>query len=161
MLVELDSANKKYCEKLQANENSQNVLFAAGWKVEELRQLVDHFQNVIRSVTTVNSTIADDAIDKIETNIARQLSGIRETATTLSRDLSRHKRVSATHIFVMMISCEQRNVKPYSLPVQCLPYHSINQQKLRQLISKLVKEMTSRGMKVAGLCAFLSLLNYN
>ena len=48
-----------------------------------------------------------------------------------------------------MISCEQRNVKPYSLPVQCLPYHSINQQQLRKLISKLVKEMTSRGMKVS------------
>ena len=136
MLAELDSANKNHCEKSQAHENSQNVLFAAGWKVEEQRQRVDHFQNLIRSVTTVNSTNADDAIDKIETNVARQLSGIHETATTLSRDLLWHKHVSATHTFVMMISCEHRNIKPYSLPVQCLPYYSINQQKLRQLIRK-------------------------
>lgn len=150
MLVELDSANNQYCERLQAHENSSNALFTAGWKVKELKQLVDHFQKTIQSVTSVKSIITDDAIDMIEANVARQLSSIRETATTLIRNLSRHKRVSATHIFVMMISCEQRNVKPYSLPVQCLPYHSINQQQLRQLISKLVKEMTSRGMKDAG-----------
>ena len=57
LFVELDSANKQYCEKLQAHENSPNALFTAGWKVEELKQLVDHFQNAIFSVTSVNSTI--------------------------------------------------------------------------------------------------------
>jgi len=125
-------------------------LFTAGWKVEELKQLVDLFQKAINSVSSVSSAITDDTTDVIEANIAWQLSNIRETTTSLIRDLSRHKRVPATHIFVMMISCEHRNVKPYSLPVQCLPYHSINHQQLRLLICKLVKEMTSRGMKVAG-----------
>ena len=56
-----------------------------------------------------------------------------------------------------MISSEQRNVKPYALPVQCLPYHSINQVVMRQLLSNLVKEMKSRGMNVVGklLCYFV------
>jgi len=147
--LELDCANNRYCEKLEAHENNPNALFAAGWKIEELKQLVGHFQKAILSVTSVSSVITDGVTDSIEANVACQLSNIRETATSLIRDLSRHKRVPATHIFVMMISCEQRNVKPYSLPIQCLPYHSINHQQLRLLISNLVKEMTSRGMKVA------------
>jgi len=146
----LECANNRYCEKVEAWENNPNALFAAGWKVEELKQLVDLFQKAINSVSSVSSVITNDVIDMIEANVACQLSNIRETATSLIRDLSRHKRVSATHIFVMMISCEQRNVKPYSLPVQCLPYHSINHQQLRLLVCKLVKEMRSRGMKVAG-----------
>ena len=57
---------------------------------------------------------------------------------------------SSLHIFVLMISSELRDIKPYALPVQYVPCRSITKQQLRQLVSKLVKEMTSRGMKVAG-----------
>ena len=69
---------------------------------------------------------------------------------TFTRDVSRHQRVPASHIFVMMIASEQRNIKPYALLVQCVPYHSINQQLMRKLVNNLVKEMHSRGMKVCG-----------
>ena len=103
-------------------------MFAADWKVEELKQLVDLFQKAINFVSSDSSVITNDVIDMIEANVACQLSNIRETATSLIRDLSRHKRVSATHIFVIMISFEQQNVKSYSLPVQSLPYHSISHQ---------------------------------
>ena len=91
MFLELDSANNQYCEKLQAHENNQNDLFTAGWKVEELKKLVDHFQKTIHSVISVKSTITDDAVYMIEEIVAYQLSSIHETATTLIRDLSRHK----------------------------------------------------------------------
>ena len=86
----------------------------------------------------------------VKANVALQLDNIRESVSTFTRDLSRHQRSPASHIFVMMISSEQRNVKPYAVPVQCLPYHSINQQVMRQLVRNLMKEMKSRGMKISG-----------
>jgi len=36
--------------------------------------------------------------------------------------LSRQKRTAATHLFVVMISPEGRQRKPYALPIQCVPY---------------------------------------
>ena len=125
-------------------------LFTAGWKVEELTQLVDRFRTTITTVSSVIDTIANPMIDLVDINVAGQLSHIREMVTSLVRDLTRQKRTPATHIFVLMISSELRDVKPYALPVQCVPYRSLTQQQLRQLVSKLVKEMTSRGMKIAG-----------
>ena len=97
--------------------------------------------------------VADPVINLVDVNIARWLSNIRETVSSFIRDLSRHQRVAATHIFVMMISSERRNMKPYAIPVQCLPYHSISTQQRRNMVSQLIKEMASRGMKVAGECS--------
>lgn len=87
----------------------------------------------------------------MDLNIARRLSNMRDTVTSIIRDLSRHQRAVATPIFVFMISSEQREAKPYyALPVQCISYKSINQQQMRHLVSSLINEMTSRGMKIAG-----------
>ena len=88
---------------------------------------------------------SDPVVDVIEVNAAGQLSSIRETVTNIIRDLSWHQHTPATHFFVMMIGSDQRDIKPYALLVQCIPYHSINQQQMRQLVSKLVKEMVSQG----------------
>ena len=148
--TELSTADTLYHEKLRSNENSTKELFTAGWKVEELTQLVDRFRTTITTISSVIDTIADPMIDLVDINIAGQLSHIRETVTSLVQDLTRQKRTPATHIFVLMISSELRDVKPYALPVQCVPYHSLTQQQLRQLVSKLIKEMTSRGMKITG-----------
>ena len=50
-------------------------------------------------------------------------------------------------MFVLMISSELRNKKPYAVPVQCIPYAGMRESDIRQLINLLIKEM---GMKVAG-----------
>ena len=82
-------------------------------------------------------------------NIARRLTNIHETVTCLVRDLTRHKRIPATHIFVLMVSCENRDTTPYAIPVQCVPYRSITHQQLN-VVGNLFKEMMSRGMQIAG-----------
>lgn len=146
----LATADKHYKEKLQSNERGSKLLFEAGWKVEELKNLVDTCQILIATVSSIKETVADSGIDFVEVNMARTLRKLRESLHAFIRDLSRHQRHVATHIFVLMISCEQRCLKPYAIPVQCLPYHSINQRQLRQLLCTLIKEMVSRGMKVAG-----------
>lgn len=112
--------------------------------------MVERSQTLIATVGSITDKVADPEINLVDVNIARYLSKLRDSLHTFIRDLSYHQRVMATHIFVMMISGEQRNIKPYAMPVQCFPYHSITQQQLRRLVSTLVKEMTSRGMNVAG-----------
>ena len=152
---ELSVAEKNYCEKVQSKESNKS-LFDAGWKVEELKRLVDTCQELIAAVSGVIQVVVNPTTDMIQANVAGRLGSVRESLSTFTRDLSRHQRSPASHIFVFMISAEQRNVKPYALPVQCLPYHSINQVVMRQLLSDLVKEMKSRGMNVIGklMCYF-------
>ena len=58
--------------------------------------------------------------------------------------------VPQPHIFVLMISPEQRNRKPYALPVQCIPYASLKHKTCRKLVNDLITEMHNRHMKVAG-----------
>ena len=150
LCLELAVAERQYCEKLESKENQSKLLFAVGWKVEELKRLVDSCQQLIATVSSIIGVLDDPLIDMDEANIAQRLHKVRENAYTSTRDVSRHQRVPASHIFVMMIASEQRNIKPYALPVQCVPYHSINQQLMRKLVNNLVKEMHSRGMKVCG-----------
>ena len=55
------------------------------------------------------------------------------------------QRSPATHVFVFMVSSESRSKKPYSLPVQCIPYAGLIEVELRRLINDLCKEMISLG----------------
>ena len=136
-------------QKLNSNENSK-ILFTAGWKVEEFNQIVDRLQKAMITVINITRMFSDPVVDVVEVNTAGQLSSIRETVTNIIRDVSQHQCTPATHIFVMMIGSDQRDTKPCALLVQCIPYHSINQQQIRQLETNCVKEMVSHGMEVAG-----------
>jgi len=49
-----------------------------------------------------------------------------------------------------MISNEERDKKPYALPIQCLPYKGLSDAKVRELANKIILEMVRRGMKVVG-----------
>ena len=149
-MTALSTADAEYHNKLQKRNGDTKALFTAGWKVEELAQLVDRFQTAITTVRSVMDMVADPTVNQVDVNIARHLTNIRETVTCLICDLTRHKHVPATHIFVLMISSEDRDIKPYAIPVQCVPYRSITQQQLRQLVGNLIKEMMCRGMKIAG-----------
>ena len=118
-----------------------------------MKRLVDTSQQLIATISVAIQVINDPMTDMVKDNVHR-LNNIRESLSTFIRDLSRHQvsrisHPSPTHVFVM-ISSEQRNIKLYAVPVQCLPYHSINQQVMRQLVCNLMKEMKSRGMKVSG-----------
>ena len=151
MALELASANEKYHCKLLTNEKDSKSLFALGWKVEELQQLVEKCQILIASASCLHDISNDTTSDFESLNVPSRLDAFRSSLSTFVRNLSRHQRVQATHLFVFMISCDKRDSKPYAVPVQCLPCKSLTHSKLRQLINELVKEMVSRGMKVAGM----------
>ena len=41
-------------------------------------------------------------------------------------------------------------MKPYAIPVQCVPYRGLKEEDTRALISALCKKMKSFNMKVSG-----------
>ena len=88
-------------------------------------------------------------------NILRILAGLMTDFVKLT---TRQRRVAATYVLVIMISSEKRNVKPYALPVQCIPYVSITHEMMRSLINTLIEEMVGRNMSVAGeVCVFMGI----
>ena len=66
------------------------------------------------------------------------------------------KQPAETHALVIMVSEEQRKKKPYALPVQYVPYHSIRDRYIRDLSKNLKEEMTKLGMKVVGNLIYLN-----
>ena len=63
----------------------------------------------------------------------------------------KYKCIPATHILVIMISPEECNRKPYyTLPAQCLAYTFLGDMAVHKICDKLVEEMISRGMWIAG-----------
>jgi len=55
--------------------------------------------------------------------------------------LTRHQRITATHVLDFMISNEEQ---PYALPIQCIPYKGISDAKVRELANKVIHEMVKR-----------------
>ena len=68
--------------------------FDAGWKVEELKRLVDTCQELIAAVSGVIQVIDNPTTDMIQANIAGRLGSVRESLSSFTRDLSRHQRIA-------------------------------------------------------------------
>ena len=141
-------AEERYREKCAESKGGTptNTLFSVGWTVEELQQLIKDHQQISVSISTLLNIVEDD-----QSSAAQMLPNIRQQLTAFICSIYRHKRTPATNAYVMMISSEQRRVKPYALPIQLLPYKSIDESTMRNLVRAVVKEMTSRGMKVVGM----------
>ena len=96
--------------------------------------------------------------DKVVNNFAKKLSSFRESAKEFVKRVTKYKCISATHILVVMISPEERSSKPYALPIQCIPYKSLKDSEVRQIANRIVKEMVSRKMKVAGIACLCNVM---
>ena len=51
-----------------------------------------------------------------------------------------------------MVASEARVKKPYSIPVQYIPYKSITDEYIRGLVQKLQEKMIDLGLTVVGKC---------
>lgn len=107
-------------------------------------------RNLVVDISSLIDKVKDDQCDLVKENVARKLTLLRTSLTDAVKMLSKHQRVAATHIFVIMISTETRDRKPYALPVQCLPIQTLRDQQARDLANHVIAAMVQRGMKIAG-----------
>ena len=139
----LTDVQKVFEEKSQESSAQSKALFGLAWKVEELKCLLKVNQELTVEAATLLGQFKDVDFDHQDANTSRRLAGLRKKLASFIR--------SATHIFVFMISDERRSVKPYSLPIQCIPYHTMNDATMRRLVNDVLKEMKARCMNVAGM----------
>ncbi len=149
-LCSITNSSSEYEAKLAVRSTPEKVLYNLGWTVDELKRLNESGRKLLTEISTLVDNLSDRSLDVVATNAARKVNSVREDMTAFIRDLSRHQRTMATHVFVVMISPESRSQKPYALPVQCIPYKGIDERQGRKIVNHVVLEMHNRGMAVSG-----------
>ena len=105
----LQKSVKDYKVKFKKDSTSQNVLRDLNWDIVEILELLQ---------------LAADFKDTLKT--ARNHNQLKPDIMTYLLKLYKKRRgPAATHVLVIMLSDERRNTKPYVLPIQFIPYHSL------------------------------------
>ena len=151
MHIALVKANNEYATKQQEGVSTEKLMMNLAWNVKDLSDLNDCGRKVIQECDIIKRRLDDCSYDRISTNFAKTISMLCDLACTFVKRVTKYKRVAATHVLVLMISAEQWTSKPYALLVQCIAYKSLKGSEVRKIANKLVKEMSLRGMKVAGM----------
>ncbi|SMN01541.1 hypothetical protein SPONN_2620 [uncultured Candidatus Thioglobus sp.] len=147
---DLETKSSTYADKVDAGTATTRVLHSLAWSVDELQRLIESAHKSCVEVQVIIEVVEDD-VDMIRANVARKISDLKDVLIEIVRGVFWYHRTIATHVLVIMISTESRNRKPYSLPVQCIPYASLKDDHIRSILNNVVKEMSRLGMKVAGI----------
>ncbi|XP_065914473.1 uncharacterized protein [Dysidea avara] len=147
---ELKKYNDTYSEKLQSDKYSDKDMINLSWKIKELGDLNGMGRLLRTEIDRLFRRMKAGECLWEQENIPRSMAEIQKNLTTFIKGITRHQRIPASHVLVFMISNEERRNKPYAIPVQCIPYKSLTDLKVRELANKVIQEMTSRKMKVAG-----------
>ena len=123
-------------------------VFALCWDTDELSRLRDDLQEVRVGIGSVLELLFNPNVELESINIPRKVGAIRKNLVKIIKCITWFKRIPATHIFVIMLSCELRDHKPYAIPIQCLPCKALKEGDIRRIISKVLKEMTTRKINV-------------
>ena len=150
IIVALTKAQSSYESKVEAPKAGESALFKLAWAVREVEELIQQGRKLIVDMQVLIERLSDEGCNAVVENIARSLTSLKSQLTSFVKALSKHQRESASHIFVMMISSESRNRKPYALPLQCLPIRGLKDKQVREFADAIIKEMSKRNMKVAG-----------
>ncbi len=121
------------------------------WSLKELGDLDELGRKVKVNCQVIKDATEDESHNWVSSNMASQLASVRKSLQSYIKRVCRYRRTAATHVLVIMISPEARNSKPYALPVQCMPYVGLGDMEVRAITDKVIQEMTSRRMKVAGM----------
>ena len=158
MHTALVKANNEYATKQQEGKYTEKLMMSQAWNIEDLSDLNECGRKVIQDCDIIKQRLDDCSYDRISNNFAKNISMLCDLVRTFVKRVAKCKRVAATHVLVLMISPEQRTSKPYALPVQCIAYKSLKDSEVRKIANKLVKEMSLRGMKIAGIFLCISVI---
>ena len=152
-IIGLRKYNQEYEEKV-VQEKRDKKMFELAWDVKELSDLNDIGRKLLVECTVLSGKLEDPEYNKVTDNFAHQLNTFQESMVCYVQRVVKYKRIAATHVMAVLISPEERSSKPYALAVQCIAYAKIKDKEVRNICNRVVKEMTVRGMKVAGRFTF-------
>ncbi len=119
--VGLKLTSDEYATKHKGGGYAEKVLMQLAWDVKELGDLVECGRKIIVECGSLDDKISDAEYDDVGDNFPKKISSLRESVCTFVKHITKYKRTAATHILVVMISPEERDVKP----IQCLAYKSL------------------------------------
>ena len=156
--VELIKSNTTYEKKYQAGNASEKIMLELLWDVDALKKLNEKGRALQTDISVFLDLLHQPDDEQVRRNLPQRLSGLRSRLQEVIRGVFRLKQTPATHMFVMMISSELRNRKPYAVPVQCVPYAGLRESEMRGMVTLLVREMVKVGMKVAGKLMYFTII---
>ena len=142
-------ADSTFQKKFNSPNASQKLLKSLCWERVEYNTLLQQAQAFRSSVEDLlpylqpgNPRVAD---------VAHCLRNLQQDYLKYLRNLFVKKRQpAATHILAILVSEEHRNKKPYSIPVQFVPYSSLKDQYIRDLTAGIKAEMVKMDLKPVG-----------
>lgn len=146
----LTTSNDKYSEMHQTARHQEKVLINLAWEIRDLTELNQSGRTLLVDLKCLLDELEDESTDLVAENLPQTFSSVRKRLGVFIKGVTRHKRTAATHLLVFMISPEERNKKPYAIPVQCIPYSGLSDSKIRILANLVIEEMVKRNMKIAG-----------
>ena len=123
-------------------------MFSLSWDIEELKTLNSEGRSIHHELLMCIEYCVPGLF--YEHNAASKPTSIRTLLLAFIKQVPHFRRTPATHVFVLMLSYDLHDQKPYALPVQCLPYAGLKEIDIWRIITDLCKAMISHGMKVSG-----------
>ncbi len=142
-------AQKAYTDKCKTPNPSKKVLMELSWERVEYSELLQQCQCLLSYVKTLKVSVGQSRqVLHVKKSMCEKKS---EWENYIRNLFVKRRQPAATHVFIFLLSDECRNKKPYCLPIQYVPYHSLKDQTLRELTNNIRKEMAKLGMLSIGL----------
>lgn len=145
----LKKADEMYQTKFNSPNSSQSLLMNLCWETLEYNTLLQQAQALNSSLDDLLPYL-DPTSPRIGDVIASLQNMSKELADYFRNLFVKKRQPAATHVLIIMVSEERRNRKPYSLPVQYVPYHTIRDQYIRDLSKSVKLKMTELEMTTVG-----------
>ena len=142
-------AQKAYTEKCKMPNPSKKVLMELSWKQVKYSELLQQCQCMVSFLKMLKVSVSNSSqVLHVQKSMCEKKSDWEQYLRNL---FVKRRQPAATHVFVFLLSDEQHNKKPYSLPIQYFPYYSLKDQTLRELTNSIRKEMANHGMLSIGM----------
>ncbi|XP_066278595.1 uncharacterized protein [Branchiostoma lanceolatum] len=138
-----------YQKKIASTTTSEEKLKELSWEIVELSQLIEQSQQFAQSYDEILSLINPES-PLMDTAISRHKVNKDDLRKYTSCLFKKKRQPAASHVLVIMVSDEERNHKPYALPIQYVPYASLKDQWVRDLTRTVKEVMTRLGLSVVG-----------
>lgn len=142
-------AQKAYTEKYKTPNPSKKVLMELSWERVEYSELLQQCQCLLSYMKTLKVSVGQSSrVSHVQKSMCEKTSDWEKYMRNL---FIKRRQPAATHVFILLLSDERRNRKPYCLPIQYVPYHSLKDHTVRELTNNIRKEMDKLGMLSFGL----------
>lgn len=127
-----------YATKIATGTSTTNTLHQLAWNVDEISRLIVWRRKARAEVQCLLDTLQSDVQGRA--NLSQRLYRLKSSLHEIVKGFYCYRRTAATHVLVIMISIETQSKKPYALPIQCIPYKSLKDSEIRDILNSVIRD---------------------